>query len=106
MASSAIGNLITRYPISGSDIVERVDYIENEGKIRINKMQYFEGISRDIWEFNIGGYQVSKKWLQDRKGRKLTYDELVHYQHVIAALSATKQLMSDIDDIIPGWPLE
>ena len=69
-------------------------------------MQYFKGVPPEFWNFHIGGYQVCQKWLKDRKGRTLTYDDLSHYQRVVVALKETIRLMSEIDDLIPGWPIE
>jgi len=36
------------------------------------------------WEFYIGGYQPAQKWLKDRKGRELSYDDIQHYQKIIS----------------------
>lgn len=103
---------ITGYPVAGDSNVEKVRYQEPlddvKGRIWINSTQYFEGIPKDVWEFHIGGYQVCDKWLKDRKGRQLTYDDLTHYQQVVSALSETMKLMKDIDAAIDnhgGWPL-
>jgi len=83
-----------------------VSYDENNQRVYINKTQYFEGAPPEVWRFHIGGYQVAQKWLKDRKGRTLTYDELTHYQKVIVALKETIRLMAEIDKLIPVWPLE
>jgi predicted helicase len=106
MESPASNNLITKYPITGSNTVETVAYSENDQRVNINKMQYFEGVPPEAWEFHIGGYQVCQKWLKDRKGRTLTYDELTHYQKIIVALKETIRLMAEIDRLIPGWPMD
>jgi predicted helicase len=103
----------TSYPISGDNIVERVRYTEpgqggDQGRIWINREQYFESVPPEIWDFHLGGYQVCQKWLKDRKGRKLTYDDLTHYQEIVSALSETNRIMSEIDEVIEdhgGWPL-
>jgi hypothetical protein len=58
-----------------------------------------------VWNFYIGGYQVLDKWLKDRQGRQLSYDDLTHYQKVIVALHKTIELMAKIDSAIPSWPL-
>ena len=71
-----------------------------------NKTQYFEGVPKDVWEFHVGGYQVCEKWLKDRKGRKLSFDDLMHYQKVVVALQETMRLMQEIDKAIPGWPIK
>ena len=105
MESPVLNNFITRYPVVGSNTVEKVTYDANNQRVYINKSQYFDGVPPEVWEFHIGGYKVCQKWLKDRKGRTLTYDELTHYQKVIVALKETIQLMTEIDALIPGWPV-
>ncbi|MFO8082606.1 MAG: type ISP restriction/modification enzyme, partial [Armatimonadota bacterium] len=68
--------------------------------------QYFEGIAPEVWEFQVGGYQVLDKWLKDRKGRKLTYEDIEHYQRIVVALERTMALMAQIDERIEEWPIE
>jgi predicted helicase len=67
--------------------------------------QYFEGVPPEVWNFHIGGYQVCEKWLKDRRGRTLTYDDLEHYRKVVTALRETIRVMAEIDAAIPKWPI-
>jgi hypothetical protein len=76
------------------------------GRVYINNEQYFEGVKPEWFEFHIGGYQVLQKWLKDRKGRKLSNDDITHYQRVVVAIKETIRLMSEIDKAIPKWPIE
>lgn len=96
------------YPVNGDDEVAKghPKYNEAARRVYINKTQYFEGVEPEEWEFYVGGYQVLEKWLKDRQGRKLTYNDLTHYQKVVAAIKRTIELMAEIDDTIPGWPLQ
>ena len=108
LESPKLDDLLTDWPIKGDNLVERVDYAENGGRVSINKTQYFGGVPKAVWEFHIGGYQVCHKWLKDRKGRKLTYDDTQHYQRIVVALNETIQLMGEIDKVIDqhgGWPI-
>ncbi|MEP7341987.1 MAG: type ISP restriction/modification enzyme [Acidobacteriota bacterium] len=101
--------LLTGYPIAGDNAVEAVRYDEAEQRVYINKTQFFQGVPLEVWAFHVGGYQVCQKWLKDRKGRQLTYDDLTHYQRVVAALARTIELMNEIDETINehgGWPLK
>jgi len=93
------------YPVKGSNLVERMEFDERGGRVYINADQYFEGVAKGVWEYHIGGYQVAHKWLKDRKGRLLTFNELDHYRRVIAALELTIRLQDEIDRAIPSWPL-
>jgi len=105
MESPALNNLITKYPVTGSNEVEKVTHDDNNQRVYINKSQYFEGVPPEVWNFHIGGYQVCQKWLKDRKGRTLNYDELTHYQRAVVALNETIRLMEEIDGLIPKWPI-
>ncbi|MBO1055448.1 MAG: N-6 DNA methylase [Dolichospermum sp. JUN01] len=103
------GTEISTYPIPGSDIVEQVKYNENHQQIWINAEQYFDQVPQSIWNFYIGGYQVCQKWLKDRKGRELNFDDISHYQNIISIISETIKIMEDVDQIIDkygGFPLE
>ncbi|MBD2139802.1 DNA methyltransferase, partial [Anabaena sp. FACHB-1237] len=97
------GTEISTYPIPGSDIVEQVKYNENHQQIWINSQQYFDQVSPQIWNFYIGGYQVCQKWLKDRKGRQLNFDDISHYQNIISIISETMKIMADIDKIIDEY---
>lgn len=106
MESPALDKPITRYPVTGSNVVEKASYDDNNQRVYINKTQYFEGVPPEVWYFHIGGYQVCQKWLKDRKGRMLTHDDSTHYQKVIVALKETMRLMAEIDELIPEWPVD
>lgn len=51
------------------------------------------------WAFYIDGYQPIQKRLKDRKGRALEFDDILHYQKIIVALTETDRLMKEIDNM-------
>ena len=107
LESPKLEDFLTDWPIKGDNIVEKVLYTDNDKRVWINKTQYFGGVPKAVWEFHIGGYQVCAKWLKDRKGRKLTYEDTQHYQKIVVALSETIRLMPEIDEVIRqhgDWP--
>lgn len=64
------------------------------------KQAGFRGVSDEVWEFRVGGYQVCEKWLKDRKGRKLLSADIAHFARILAAIAETVHLMQEIDDAI------
>ena len=106
MESPKLADFITEFPEKGDNVVEKVRYTDNDKRVWINPKQYFQNMPRECWEFHIGGYQVCEKWLKDRKSRKLGYEDIEHYQKIVVALKETSRLMKEIDQCIPGWPLE
>jgi len=51
------------------------------------------------WDFYIGGYQPAQKWLKDRRGRVLSFEDIRHYQQIIVALVETVRIMEEIDAV-------
>jgi len=107
LRSPKADQFVTEFPVPGDNRIDKVRYAESGGRVWINQIQYFGGVPKPVWEFSIGGYQVCHKWLKDRKGRPLTYEDIQHYQKIVAALQETIRLMGQIDGLIRqhgGWP--
>jgi predicted helicase len=108
LESPKVDDFITTYPKGGDNTIttkvakkdwELFDEEKGLGRIWINDEQYFDNIPLTAWEFYIGGYQPAQKWLKDRKERTLEFDDILHYQKIIVALTETDRLMKEIDKI-------
>lgn len=92
--------MVIKFPIQGNNNENPVENIRfNDGKVYINDTQYFGGVSELVWYFYIGGYQPAQKWLKDRKGQKLEFADVKHYNNIIYALEQTDRIMKEIDEI-------
>jgi len=92
-------NVITRKMTKNSIGFDLTNEADQTGKVWINDEQYFEGVPLSAYNFYIGGYQPAQKWLKDRHGRELSFDDIMHYRKIIKALSETERLMNEIDKI-------
>jgi len=108
LESPLVDQRITGYPEDGDNVVSRKitktspgyePISETHGKVWINDQQYFDKVPLIAWEFYIGGYQPAQKWLKDRKERTLEFDDILHYQKIIVALTETDRLMKKIDKV-------
>ena len=116
LESPVVENYITQYPKDGDNAVTKIKFEENYeivdgacitmidpvykmGRVYINDTQFFQMVPLNAWEFYIGGYQPAQKWLKDRKGRTLEFDDILHYQKIIVALTETDRLIKEIDKI-------
>ena len=106
LESPIVNKFITSYPMPGTNEVTNrivrkdwqiVDAENQLARIWINDTQYCDNIPLAAWEFYIGGYQPAQKWLKDRRDRTLTFDDILHYQKVIVALTETERLMGEVD---------
>lgn len=78
---------------------EIIDTDKQLGRIWINESKYFDNVPLIAWEFYIGGYQPAQKWLKERKERELKFEDILHYQKIIVALTETDRIMKEIDKI-------
>ncbi|MCL1943182.1 MAG: N-6 DNA methylase [Candidatus Azobacteroides sp.] len=85
------------FPIAGTNKIEKPEYFDD--KVYVNNTQYFDNVPPETWNFYIGGYQPAQKWLKDRKGRTLGYDDIRHYQLIIRVLNETGEVMREVDEI-------
>ena len=109
MESPTLSQFITQYPVGGENEVEKPKFVPSSraerrdlpitGRVYINSEQYFDGVPEVAWNFYIGGYQPAQKWLKDRKGRVLDFEDIMHYQRIIKALTETDRVMKEIDGI-------
>ena len=86
------------FPVAGSLQVDCYRWQDN--RVYINAEQYFDGVPESAWNFFIGGYQPAQKWLKDRKGMTLSFEDVKHYGRIIYVLQQTERIMQEIDGII------
>lgn len=92
-----VEKLITQFPVTGNNVINQIDYRGN--KVFINETQYFENVPKIAWDFTIGDDHPAQKWLLNRKGSKLSLQDILLYQKIIVALKETDRVMEEIDKI-------
>ena len=86
---------LAQFNTPGDNLVDKPQF--KDVNVWINKEQCFSNVPEIAWNFYIGGYQPAQKWLKDRKGRTLTFDDISHYRKIITILVETDRLMNEID---------
>jgi hypothetical protein len=75
-----------------------VRYDEETQRLFINARQFFEGVPPEVWDFRVGGYRVLEKWIAERKGRRLEFDDQRQIARLIKVIGETLRLMAAIDE--------
>ena len=98
LESPQLQTLITSFPIAGNNTITEIKRVDtgqkDKGNVYINDTQYFADVPLKAWEAYIGGYQPAQKWLKDRKGQTLSYNDIIHYQQIIVALQKTQEIIN------------
>ncbi|MCY4553373.1 MAG: N-6 DNA methylase [Candidatus Poribacteria bacterium] len=87
-----------RFEGEGDGVIAKIRY--EDGKIWINPTQHFTDVPSDVWEYEIGAYQVCEKWLRDRKGEALRREDLQQYRAILVAVAETLAIMGEIDSVL------
>ena len=87
-----------RFEGEGEGVVSQVRY--EAGGVWINPSQHFTDVPIDVWDYEIGSYQVCEKWLKDRKGAALSRDEVRQYRDILVAVAETLRIMEKIDEVV------
>lgn len=98
-----------RFEGQGDSVVARTKaqgfrYDDDSQRMYINKTQYFGPVSPEVYEGQIGGYQVCDKWLKDRKERRLDLDDIRTYCRLVTAIGLTLTIQKRMDSLY--WEVE
>jgi predicted helicase len=96
LQSNELDPPVARYEGQGdNDRIEQYKY--KDGRVYINKDKYFEGITKEVWEYEIGGYQVLRKYLRSRKNRLM--QDARRYCQIATAIAKTIEIQNGLDEI-------
>lgn len=87
-----------RFEGEGDGVIGKARYLD--GCVWINPTQYFTDVPAEVWEYEIGAYQVCEKWLKDRKGEVLSHAEVRQYRAILVAIAETLAVMAEIDAVL------
>lgn len=85
------------YQGKGDHTVEHVRWSAKDQRISINETQSFVPVPEEVWNFQVGGYQVIDKYLKSRRGRTLSLNEINHVGRIADALDFTIGQVERID---------
>ena len=87
-----------RFEGEGDGVISKVRYEDN--KIWINPTQHFTDVPKEVWEYEIGAYQVCEKWLKDRRREVLRHEDVRQYRAILVAIAETLAVMAEIDAVL------
>jgi len=99
MESDKLNKPAVKFEGKGDNLVTKVEYNQKENLVYINPTRHFGPVGSDVWEYQIGGYQVLAKWLKDRKGKRLSLENIKHYCRIATAIKETIAIQKKIDTV-------
>jgi predicted helicase len=100
LKSGELDQTFSKFEVIGENVVKTPQFkptTGGDGRVYTDETQYFSNISKELWEYEICGYQVLHKWLNDRKNSVLSTLDILHYTRICRALQLTVKFQQEID---------
>jgi len=99
LKSSKLNKPLVKFQGKGNGKVEKPKFVEKEQKLFINETQYFENISKKLWEFKVGKNQVIKQWIKRKE--EVEFENAVEFSRISTAIYETFNTQNEIAKIYP-----
>jgi predicted helicase len=94
-----LNNPVVKYRGKGDDdFIRKVKFDEANNRLYINEERYFENVTRDLFEYQIGGYKVLEHYLKSRKERTIG-DDVRQICKISTAIAETMNIQIAIDKL-------
>jgi len=67
-----------------------------DGVLYLNANKRILGVTEDVWNYHVGGYQILDKWFKSHKGELLTRDSFTHIENIVYILTETIKVQEDL----------
>ncbi|PDW44676.1 DNA methyltransferase [Helicobacter pylori] len=82
-------------------IIKKPTYNEPEQRLYINHSAYFRGVSKEIYDYRIGGYGVLDKYLTSHKDEPCDFD---HVNNIIKVIARTIEIQKTLGFLTSDLP--
>ncbi|WP_437439780.1 type ISP restriction/modification enzyme [Helicobacter acinonychis] len=82
-------------------IIKKPFYNKSEQRLYINSGAYFKGVSKEIYDYMIGGYGVLDKYLKSHENEPCGFD---HVKNIIKVIACTIEIQKTLDILTSDLP--
>jgi hypothetical protein len=73
--------------------------ISKDNNLFINESQYFSGVTKDIWEWEIGKNKPVQRYIKNFIDKELGLNESIEFCKICTSVMMTFELQNEIDDL-------
>ncbi|GHP87157.1 hypothetical protein VN0246_11940 [Helicobacter pylori] len=89
------------YKDERNPIIKNHSHNESEQRLYINHSAYFSGVSKEIYDYMIGGYCVLDKYLKSHKNESCDFD---HVSNIIKVIARTIEIQKTLGFLTSDLP--
>lgn len=97
LTSKELSKPLIKFNGKGNSKVSEIEFKEVDEALYINESQYFSGISKAMWEWEVGKNKPIQRWIKNAKDKELGLNETIEFSKICTAINLTfeKQLLVD-----------
>ncbi len=80
-----------------------IHYNPTQQRLFINDTHYWEGITAEIWNIQIGGWTVLSHWLSERDGKSIGNVGQRNFANILQTLILTRDCNIIVDNLLSGY---
>jgi len=97
LTSKDLSKPLTKFNGKGTNKVTGLNFKESDENLYINPTQYFTGISKEMWEWEVGKNKPIQRWIKNAKGKELGLSETIEFGKICTAIKLTFAKQIEID---------
>ncbi|UOS52186.1 type ISP restriction/modification enzyme [Helicobacter pylori] len=101
LKDATIGESCYKETHERNPIIKKPSYNEPEQRLYINSSAYFMGVSKEIYDYRIGGYGVLDKYLKSHKNESCNFDHVSNIIKVIVRTIEIQKMLGFLTSDLP-----
>jgi hypothetical protein len=97
LTSKELSKPLIKFNGKGNNKVTEIDFNEAEEKLLINSTQYFTGITKEMWEWEVGKNKPLQRWIKNAKDKELGLNETIEFGKICSAIKLTFDKQAEVD---------
>ncbi len=98
LTSKELSKPLTKFSGKGNNKLTEIDFKESGDQLYINPTQYFTGITKEMWEWEVGKNKPLQRWIKNAKDKELGLNETIEFGKICSAIKLTFEKQAEIDN--------
>ena len=96
---NALSKPLVKFNGTGNNKVTDIQFKEKEEQLFINSTQYFSGITKEIWGWEVGKNKPTQHWIKHYKDKELGLNETIEFCKIGTAIKLTFEEQKKMDEL-------
>ncbi|MBN1471927.1 MAG: N-6 DNA methylase [Syntrophaceae bacterium] len=98
LTAKELSTPLIKFNGKGKSKVSEIDFKEIDEQLYINETQFFSGISKAMWEWEVGKNKPIQRWIKNSKDKELGLNESIEFGKICSAIKLTFDKQAEVDE--------